>query len=149
MTVRLRQSAFVVTDVARALLFYEAAFGLRVSYRHASGAYAEIECGRFLLCFVAREFPGTTAMLGRLCGARDGAAIVLLSEDPATSRSRALAAGARPAPGPESLIADPLGTVIEIARPSLQTVRQASHSGLSRWNSPNMVNADPLYVVGR
>lgn len=131
MTVRLRQSAFVVTDVAAALPFYEAAFGFRVSYRHASGGYAEIECGRSLLCFVARDFPGTTAMLGRLCGAREGAAIVLSSDDPAAARARAVASGAMPVSGSDTLLTDPLGTLIEIGRLSLQSVRQVRLDGLA------------------
>lgn len=86
-----------VPDVAAALAFYEAAFGLSRRFLHDSGTYGELETGATTLAFAAE---GNAADFGfeiaaQRPGAPSGATeIALVTADVADAYRRALAAGA-------------------------------------------------------
>ena len=54
-TMKFAYTILYVTDVHRAVAFYEEAFGLEKRFIHESGQYAEMETGGTALSFVANE----------------------------------------------------------------------------------------------
>lgn len=86
-----------VPDVAEALAFYEAAFGLTRRFLHETGSYGELETGATTLAFAAEENPSlfgfdiATQRPATLPGATE---IALVTTNVADAYRRALAAGA-------------------------------------------------------
>jgi len=86
-----------VPDVAAALAFYEAAFGLTRRFLHESGTYGELETGATTLAFAAETnaddfgFEIATQRPGNPSSATE---IALVTADVGDAYRRALAAGA-------------------------------------------------------
>jgi uncharacterized glyoxalase superfamily protein PhnB len=104
----LRYTGFFVRDVAAAVRFYEAAFGLRVRYVHPSGGYAELDTGATLLAFVGEAFEAQAALLhGRQLRVNRpeldpiGAQLAFVTDDLGRDWQRAVDAGAEVVALPE------------------------------------------------
>jgi lactoylglutathione lyase len=87
-----------VTDVARTLAFYDAAFGLRASFVHDSGHYAELDTGATKLAFSAHAL-AREVVAGAYAAASPerpplGFEIGLGVDDARAAYQRALAGGA-------------------------------------------------------
>lgn len=85
-----------VPDVARAVSFYERAFGVRRRFVHESGTYAEMETGATALAFADEV---TTPNRGsfqqnRLDGKAAGAEVAFVVDDVREAFNRALSNGA-------------------------------------------------------
>ncbi len=86
-----------VPDVAAAVAFYEAAFGLTRRFVHESGMFAEMETGETTLGFAADAMAGFNGVEVRPNRAGEVAAgfeLCLVSDEPAAAFARAVAAGA-------------------------------------------------------
>jgi catechol 2,3-dioxygenase-like lactoylglutathione lyase family enzyme len=128
-----RGAGFFVPDVPATVRFYEAAFGLKLRYMHASSGYAELETGATLLSFVSEDFLKEAALLGELRAQPSrpdadpiGSQIALVTRDMAVDWQRALAAGATIIKQPEAkpwgqtagYVRDLNGVVVELCTPS-------------------------------
>jgi lactoylglutathione lyase len=117
-----------VPDVARAVEFYERAFGLSRRFVHESGSYAEMETGQTALAFVAEEVVDGFDMPYRRVRREDappGVEIALVTDEVDAAFDRAVAAGAqavvRPLDKPwgqrVSYVRDENGHLVEICSP--------------------------------
>jgi lactoylglutathione lyase len=117
-----------VPDAAKAVAFYERAFGLARRFVHDSGQYAEMETGATALAFASHALvkanglppqPGGPGVLPF------GAEIALVTEDVPAAFRRALDAGAsavvEPAARPwgqvVGYVRDPDGILVELCTP--------------------------------
>lgn len=93
---KLKYVILYVPDVAAALGFYEAAFGLMRRMLHEGGDYAEVETGETVLAFSAHDL---IRSLGKTPGQADAERpifeIALETLDVAAAVERAMSAGAR------------------------------------------------------
>lgn len=114
---KLTYTTLFVPDVAAALAFYEAAFGMRAKMVHESGQYAELEAGGTTLSFaahgLARGVVGREYVASTRTGAPLGFEIALEPADVAAAYARAVAAGAEPVSPPET---KPWGQVVAYVR---------------------------------
>lgn len=117
-----------VPDVAQAVAFYEAAFGLARRFVHASGAYAEMETGGTALAFASEELADGHGFGYRRTRPEDDAPsveVALVTEDVAGAYRRADAAGARAVQEPQTkpwgqevgYVRDLNGYLVEICSP--------------------------------
>jgi catechol 2,3-dioxygenase-like lactoylglutathione lyase family enzyme len=90
MALRFRLCIWFVADVAASVAFYEKAFGCKLRFMPPSGAFAELETGDTLLCFLGEStirkaslFPNLPHARNRADGAVPGAQIAFF---PTTSR---------------------------------------------------------------
>ena len=121
-----RYTILYVADVAAALQFYGAAFGLQTAFLHEAGDYGELVTGDTRLAFSSRALMQD---LGKSpAPARPEAPsfeIAFEVGDVATAYETAISAGAQPIQPPRdepwgqttSYIADPDGYLIEICSP--------------------------------
>ncbi len=125
---RLGYVILYVPDVAAALAFYEAAFGLQRRFLHESGTYGEMETGGTALAFAAEELVRGNGVAFRPTrpGEPPAAAEVgLVTADVAGGFARAVAAGASAcqAPGEKpwgqtvAYVRDLNGFLVEICSP--------------------------------
>lgn len=87
-----------VPDVAAAVAFYEAAFGLQRRFVHDTGTFAELETGETALGFAAESMAdasGISIRPNRPGEAAAGFELCLVSDHPEGAYARALAHGAR------------------------------------------------------
>jgi catechol 2,3-dioxygenase-like lactoylglutathione lyase family enzyme len=94
---RLGYVILYVPDVAAALGFYEAAFGLQRRFLHESGTYGELETGTTALAFAAESLVTEGGLAFRPHGISELPAateIGLVTEDVAAAYERAVSAGA-------------------------------------------------------
>jgi len=117
-----------VPDVARAVAFWERAFGLAVRFAHDSGTYTELETGATALGFVAES---TAAANGgafqptRAAAPPPGIEIALCTADVGAAWQRALDAGAVAVKAPTvkpwgqtvAYVRDPDGVLVELCTP--------------------------------
>jgi lactoylglutathione lyase len=85
-----------VPDVARAVSFYEQAFGVQRRFLHESGKYAELETGATALAF-ADELDSTTSgsfATNRAAAKAAGAEVAFIVPDVAEAFARAVESGA-------------------------------------------------------
>lgn len=117
-----------VPDVARALAFWQAAFGLDVRFAHDSGTYAELETGATALGFVAEDTArdnGGDFRPNRADGPPAAIELALTMADVPAAWQRALAAGATPVKPPTTkpwgqtvaYVRDPDGVLVELCTP--------------------------------
>jgi lactoylglutathione lyase len=88
-----------VPDVAKAVAFYEEAFGLVRRFVHEAGEYAEMETGTTALAFASEEMVSTTHCgfrRNRIDGEPAGAEVAFVTDNVAKGFKRAVAAGAAP-----------------------------------------------------
>ena len=105
-----------VPDVAAAVAFYEAAFGLDRRFLHESGAYAEMETGATALAFASEtlsEGNGIAFRRTRPDGDAPAIEIGLVTAEVEAAHRRALEAGAVAAAPPK---AKPWGQVVAYVR---------------------------------
>jgi lactoylglutathione lyase len=105
-----------VPDVASAVSFYEAAFGIARRFVHESGQYAEMETGTTALAFANEEMVSTTCHGFRRNRADDqaaGAEVAFVASDVPGSFKRAVEAGAQPVVQPTT---KPWGQVVAYVR---------------------------------
>jgi catechol 2,3-dioxygenase-like lactoylglutathione lyase family enzyme len=125
---RLGYVILYVPDVAAALAFYAAAFGLARRFLHESGAYGEMETGGTALAFAAEAMVEGNGLAFRASRAGEppaAAEVGLLTEDVAAAYARAVAAGAAPCLPPTqkpwgqtvSYVRDLNGFLVEICSP--------------------------------
>ncbi|HUQ03173.1 MAG TPA: VOC family protein [Kofleriaceae bacterium] len=117
-----------VPDVAKAVAFWEKAFGLALRFAHESGTYSEMETGATALGFVdenmARE-NGGAFRLNRPDGEPAGIEVALCIKDVPALFARATAAGAKPVKAPTTkpwgqtvaYVRDPDGVLVELCTP--------------------------------
>ncbi len=113
-----------VPDVAAAVSFYEAAFGLSPRFIHESGQYAEMETGATALAFAGEEFTATRGLFrpNRPDTPPAAAEVALVTEDVEGRFAAALRAGAVPVVTPTlkpwgqtiSYVRDQDGFLVEI-----------------------------------
>ena len=117
-----RYAIVYVADVAGTLAFYERAFGLSRSFLNESGDYGELGTGETRLAFSSHAL---MAQLGKDVATTPGKPafeIAFETEDVAKALERALAAGATPVQGVETMpwgqttayVKAPEGTLVEI-----------------------------------
>jgi uncharacterized glyoxalase superfamily protein PhnB len=118
-----------VKDVARAVDFYERAFGLKRRFVHDSGQYAEMETGESTLGFVAEDLARSNLPAGIRpldpSAPPFGVEIALVTEDVPAAWERATAAGAASTAPPKqkpwgqtvAYVRDPEGMLVELATP--------------------------------
>lgn len=117
-----------VPDVARAVDFWQRAFGLAVRFVHDSGTYAELETGATALGFVAESTArdnGGDFRLNRADGPPAGIELALTTADVPAAWQRALAAGATAVKPPSTkpwgqtvaYVRDPDGVLVELCTP--------------------------------
>ena len=132
-TMKLGYAILYVKDVPRSVAFYEDAFGLRRSFVHEAGMYAEMDTGATTLSFAANGL----AKSNLPCGFREnnpgeqpgGFEIAFTTDDVNAAYDRALAAGATalapPATKPwgqiVAFVRDKDGIVVELCTPSKQS----------------------------
>ena len=125
---RLGYIILYVPDVARAVAFYEAAFGLDRRFVHPSGTYAEMETGASALAFAAEDLVDGHGFAYRRTRSNDdapGLEVALVTEDVDGAFERAVAAGAealkRPAKKPwgqtVGYVRDLNGYLVEVCSP--------------------------------
>ena len=131
MSVSFGYTIFYVPDVAAALSFYEAAFGLERRMLTPEQDYGELATGVTTLAFVSEDLASSNIDAAggftRLDPAAPpvGAAITLLTDDVAAVAATAVAAGARSYTEPVlkpwgqtvAYLVDPFGVLIEVATP--------------------------------
>lgn len=118
-----------VPEVEKSLLFFEAAFGLKRRFLHASGTYGELDTGETTLSFAAHElgdmnFPGGHVRANESKQPL-GVEIALVTADVAAAHSKAVQAGAQELAPPVakpwgqtvSYVRAPDGTLIELCTP--------------------------------
>ena len=117
-----------VPDVARAVAFYQAAFGLVCRFQTPEGDYAEMETGATTLSFAAETLAashGFDFLPNRPDVLPAGIEICLITPDVAAAHARAVAAGAvnlalpkaKPWGQMVSYVRDPNGVLVELATP--------------------------------
>jgi catechol 2,3-dioxygenase-like lactoylglutathione lyase family enzyme len=117
-----------VPDVARAIAFWQQAFGLGLRFAHESGTYAELETGATALGFVAEEIAranGGDFRPNRSDGPPAGVELALTTHDVAAAWQRALDAGAAAVKPPSTkpwgqtvaYVRDPDGVLVELCTP--------------------------------
>ncbi|MHC5655411.1 VOC family protein [Stappia sp.] len=123
---KFRYTILYVEDVARALAFYQRAFGLETAFLHDSGTYGELATGGTKLAFSARSL---MTQLGKTpARAVPGAPvfeIALETDDVAGALARACAAGAELVQDAReedwgqttAYVSDPDGYLVEICSP--------------------------------
>ncbi|MCO5167280.1 MAG: VOC family protein [Planctomycetes bacterium] len=126
---RLGWTILYVRDVARAVEFYERAFGLTRRFLHPGGGYAELETGATALAFVshaqARESLGGEFVPSDPGRPPLGFEVAFVTADVQAAYELAVAAGAAPALAPTakpwgqvvSYVRDPDGVLVELASP--------------------------------
>jgi lactoylglutathione lyase len=117
-----------VPDGARAVAFWQKAFGLALRFAHESGTYSELETGATALGFVdektARENGGAFRP-NRPDGEPAGIEVALCTKDVAALFARATGAGATAVKGPTTkpwgqtvaYVRDPDGVLVELCTP--------------------------------
>ena len=117
-----------VPDVARAIDFWQRAFGLAVGFVHDSGTYAELATGATALGFVDEtltEANGGRFRKNRPDGEPAGIELALTMADVDAAWARALAAGATAVKAPSqkpwgqtvAYVRDPDGVLVELCTP--------------------------------
>ena len=118
-----------VSDVAKALAFYESAFGLTRGFVHESGDYAELKTGETTLSFASLTLAESNIEGGVSPSERahrpPAFELAFSTDDVAAAYERALAAGASPATPPTlkpwgqtvSYVRDLYGNLVEICTP--------------------------------
>lgn len=117
-----------VPDVARAVEFWQKAFGLEVGFAHDSGQYTELATGATRLGFVDEvlaESNGGSFRRNRMEDDAPGIELALTTPDVEAAWQRAIAAGAiavkPPATKPwgqvVSYVRDPDGVLVELCTP--------------------------------
>jgi uncharacterized glyoxalase superfamily protein PhnB len=103
---KLTYTTLFVPEIAAAVAFYEAAFGMKAKMVHDSGQYAELEAGGTTLAFaahaLARGIVGRDYVEATRGGAPLGFELALQPDDVGTAYARAVAAGAEPVSPPEA-----------------------------------------------
>ncbi|WP_375452086.1 VOC family protein [uncultured Devosia sp.] len=91
-----RYTIIYVPDVAAAVRFYEAAFGLSSRFIHESGQYAEMETGSTALAFAGEEFTTTCHLFApnRKDDKPAGAEVAFVTDTVQADFEKAVAAGA-------------------------------------------------------
>jgi catechol 2,3-dioxygenase-like lactoylglutathione lyase family enzyme len=105
-----------VPDVARAVEFYERAFGVPRRFVHESGSYAELETGATALAFAEETFVASTCpgfAPNRPTSASAGAEVAFVTADVPAAFRHAVASGAAPLVDP---VAKPWGQVVAYVR---------------------------------
>jgi len=114
---RLTYTTLFVPEVARAIAFYEEAFGMKAKLVHESGQYAELEAGGTTLAFAARDLARQVIGRDYVEATREAAPLgfelALTPDDVAAAYARAVAAGAEPVSAPE---AKPWGQMVAYVR---------------------------------
>jgi uncharacterized glyoxalase superfamily protein PhnB len=114
-----------VPDVAAALAFYEAAFGLTRRFLHESGEYGELETGATALAFASETVASSHGFaFTRQRPERDAAAVevAFVVPDPTAAYQRAVEAGAAGVSPPAvkpwgqtvAYVRDPNGFAVEL-----------------------------------
>ncbi len=117
-----------VPDVARAVDFWQRAFGLSLRFAHESGSYSELETGATALGFVAEETArdnGGAFRPNRPGSDPAGIEIALCTRDVPAAWQRALDAGATAVTSPTTkpwgqvvaYVQDPDGVLVELCTP--------------------------------
>lgn len=117
-----------VPDVAKALNFYEAAFGCAVKFLHDSGAYGELDTGGTTLAFASHDmadFNGFEIHAPNADATAVGIEIAFVTDDVAAAFTRAVQAGATALSDPMqkpwgqevSYVRDLNGVIVEICAP--------------------------------
>jgi len=118
-----------VSDVVRAVEFYEAAFGLQRRFIHESNQYAEMETGATALAFVANELASAGLPQGFRRNSPTeppaGIEIALTTADVPAAFARAVNAGASAVAEPKTkpwgqvvaYVTDLDGVLVEICSP--------------------------------
>ena len=130
---KLGYTILYVKDVPRSVAFYEDAFGLRRSFVHEAGMYAEMDTGSTTLSFAANGL----AKSNLPCDFREndpekhpgGFEIAFTTDDVQAAYDHALAAGATPLAPPATkpwgqivaFVRDKDGIVVELCTPSKQS----------------------------
>lgn len=126
---RLGWTILYVSDVARAVEFYERAFGLSRRFVHPGGGYAELETGATALAFVslaqARESLGGDFVASDPARPPLGVEVAFVTSDVQAAYELAVAAGAAPVLAPTakpwgqvvSYVRDQDGFLVELASP--------------------------------
>jgi lactoylglutathione lyase len=121
---KFRYLTVFVDDVARTLAFYEAALGLRASFIHDTGHYAELDTGGTKLAFsahaLARAVVGGEYRAAAPTEPPLGFEIGLQVDDARAAYDRAVAVGAAPHREPAQMpwgqtiayVRDPDGTLV-------------------------------------
>jgi lactoylglutathione lyase len=117
-----------VPDVARAVAFWQKAFGLALRFAHESGTYSELETGATALGFVSEETArenGGAFRPNRLAGEPAGIEVALCTRDVPALWKRATDAGATAIKAPTTkpwgqtvaYVRDPDGVLVELCTP--------------------------------
>jgi lactoylglutathione lyase len=127
---RLGWTILHVPDVAKAVAFYERAFGLKRRFADPKGEYAEMETGATVLAFSAHSLVDRLGTHGEPAGAKApyGFEIALVTEEGSVEAAwrRAVEAGAAPVKPLERMpwgqvvgfVRDPDGFLVEICTPT-------------------------------
>lgn len=126
---KLGYTIIYVPDVAAALAFFKAAFGLETRFLHDSGTYGELDTGETTLSFAAHElgdmnFPGGHVHVDKSVQPL-GFEVALVTGDVAQAHARAVSAGASELAAPVrkpwgqtvSYVRSPQGILIELCTP--------------------------------
>ena len=120
---------FYVPDVARAVEFYERAFGLERGFVHESGEYGELRTGETTLSFASLTLATSNMEGGVTSCAPDQPPppfeVAFSTDDVAAAFARATAAGAIPASPPKqkpwgqtvAFVRDLNGNLVELCTP--------------------------------
>lgn len=125
---RLGYTILYVPDVAAAVAFYEAAFGLQRRFMDEAGQYAEMETGATALAFAAEgmaEASGLSIRPTRPSEAAPGVEIAFVTDDPEGAYRTAVEAGADGVHPPQTkpwgqtvaYVRDLNGCLVEICSP--------------------------------
>lgn len=125
---KLGYTIIYVPDVAQAVAFYQAAFGLTLRFITPEGDYAEMETGATTLSFASEVLAashGFEFAPNRAGHPPAGIEICLITDDVPTAHARALATGAvelssakaKPWGQVVSYLRDPNGVLVELATP--------------------------------
>jgi lactoylglutathione lyase len=119
-----------VKDVLRSVAFYEEAFGLKRSFVHEAGLYAEMDTGATTLSFAAYGLAKSNLPCDfrehNLAGPPAGFEVAFTTDDVQAAYDRALAAGALAAAPPAAkpwgqvvaFVRDRDGIIVELCSPS-------------------------------
>jgi catechol 2,3-dioxygenase-like lactoylglutathione lyase family enzyme len=130
---KLGYAILYVSDVPRAVAFYEDAFGLERKFVHEAGMYAEMDTGGTTLSFAANGLAKSNLPCGfrenRLTEQPGGFEIALVTDDVAAAYERALRAGATAVSPPAAkpwgqvcaFVRDKDGIVVELCTPATQS----------------------------
>lgn len=125
---KLGYTIIYVPDVAQAVAFYQAAFGLTFRFVTDEGDYAEMETGATTLSFASEPLAashGFDFTPNRVGNPPAGIEICLITEDVPAAHARAVEAGAvslsdakvKPWGQVVSYVRDPNGVLVELATP--------------------------------